>query len=120
MSQNQTAKKRCSSPTSTGLGSRCPIEHTMRTIGGKWKIPIIWQLTGETRRFGELKRLLPNITQKMLTTQLRELESAGVVNRHVFPVVPPHVEYSLTETGKTLKPIFNAMCKWGRNALDRG
>ncbi|NOX69888.1 MAG: helix-turn-helix transcriptional regulator [Gammaproteobacteria bacterium] len=95
----------------------CPIEHTMRTIGGKWKIPIVWQLTDGTKRFGELRKLLPNITQKMLTTQLRELEAAGVVHRKVFPVVPPHVEYSLTETGRSLKPIFNAMCKWGKQSL---
>ena len=98
---------------------QCPIELTMRTIGGKWKIPIIWQLTGGTRRFGELKKALPNITQKMLTVQLRELESAGVVHREVFPVVPPHVEYSLTDTGRSLKPIFTAMCNWGRQSLTK-
>lgn len=103
--------------TATEVHAQCPIELTMRTIGGKWKIPIIWQLTRGTRRFGELRRTLPNITQKMLTTQLRELESAGVVHRKVFPVVPPHVEYSLTDTGRSLKPIFNAMCKWGRQSL---
>jgi len=111
----QSSPKVCDQP----MTGPCPIEHTMKTIGGKWKIPIIWQLTSGTKRFGELKRLLSAITQKMLTTQLRELEAAGVVNRHVFPVVPPHVEYSLTETGKTLKPIFTAMCKWGRNSMDQ-
>jgi len=114
---NQATRSRRKDSAGSAKCEQCPIEHTMRTIGGKWKIPIIWQLTSGTKRFGELKKLLPNITQKMLTAQLRELEAAGVVHRQVFPVVPPHVEYSLTEIGKSLKPIFNAMCKWGNNAL---
>ncbi len=114
---NQAIQSRGGRSARNDSRSGCPIDHTMRTIGGKWKIPIIWQLTSGTKRFGELKKLLPNITQKMLTTQLRELEAASVVHREVYPVVPPHVEYSLTETGKSLKPILNAMCRWGRNSL---
>ncbi len=91
----------------------CPVTATISIIGGKWKSIILWILLQETRRFGELKRMIPKITQKMLTQQLRELERDGVVHREVYPVVPPKVEYSLTEQGRTLGPILQTMAEWG-------
>ncbi len=91
----------------------CPVTATLSVIGGKWKPIILWILFQDTRRFSELKRMIPKITQKMLTQQLRELESDGIVHREVYPVVPPKVEYSLTEEGYTLAPILQAMSEWG-------
>lgn len=92
----------------------CTFEITMDLIGGKWKPIIIWQLgTKGTLRFNELKKLLPQITQKMLTQQLRELEADSLVERKVYPQVPPKVEYALTQTGSSLMPILSMMCKWG-------
>ncbi len=92
----------------------CPVELTLSIIGGKWKILILWHLREETKRFGALKRKIPKITQKMLTQQLRELESDGLVLRKVYAVVPPKVEYSLTEKGRQLRPILDAMQTWGK------
>ena len=94
--------------------SYCPVESTLKVIGGKWKILILWYLEDGTKRFNELKRELPLITQKMLTQQLRELEADGVVHRKVYAQVPPKVEYSLTELGVSLKPVLAAMCEWGQ------
>lgn len=96
----------------------CPMEATLGLIGGKWKTLILDHLTEGTLRFGELQKCMPRITPKMLTQQLRELEEDGLVSRHVFPVVPPRVEYELTERGQTVLPILNAMCEWGRVYLD--
>mgnify|MGYP001596992305 CR=1 FL=1 len=90
----------------------CPVEITLDRIGGKWKVLILWHLK-DIRRFGELKRLIPGITQKMLTQQLRELEADGLVYRKVYAQVPPKVEYSLTESGQTLSPILDLACQWG-------
>lgn len=95
----------------------CPVEVTLQVIGGKWKALILWYLMDQTRRYGELKKLIPAITPKMLTQQLRELERDGMVTRTVYPVVPPKVEYSLTACGKTLKPILLQMHDWGQNHL---
>ena len=95
----------------------CPVTATVSVIGGKWKPIILWILFQDTRRFGKLKRMIPKITQKMLTKQLRELESDGIVHREVYPVVPPKVEYSLTEEGRTLAPILQAMAEWGNNYM---
>lgn len=83
-------------------------------IGGRWKVPILWHLFVRTMRFSELHRSLAGVTQKMLAQQLRELEREGVVTRRVYPQVPPKVEYSLTDRGQTLKPVVDAMCKWGK------
>jgi DNA-binding HxlR family transcriptional regulator len=94
----------------------CSFEIAIDLIGGKWKPIIIWHLgTKGTRRFSELKRLLPQITQKMLTQQLRELENDSLVERKVYPQVPPKVEYSLTDLGESLMPILRMMCDWGEN-----
>lgn len=96
----------------------CPVTTTMKVIGGKWKPIILWILYDGTKRFGEIKRLIPKITQKMFTQQLRELERDGIVLRKVYPVVPPKVEYSLTEYGKTLLPILDEMAAWGEKHKD--
>jgi DNA-binding HxlR family transcriptional regulator len=96
------------------LTRKCPAETTLEVIGGRWKVPILWFLFQGTRRFSELRRSLEGVTQKMLTQQLRELESDGIVNRKVYPQVPPKVEYSLTGEGQSLKPVVEAMCKWGK------
>jgi DNA-binding HxlR family transcriptional regulator len=91
----------------------CGVSVTLELIGGKWKGVILWHLCHKTLRFSQLKRRLPKVTQKMLTQQLRELEKDGLINRKVYPEVPPKVEYSLTELGRTLQPMLEAMCKWG-------
>lgn len=93
----------------------CHMELTLDLIGGKWKSLILWHLGENTLRFSELKKVLPKITQKMLTQQLRELEQDGLVKRFIYTQVPPKVEYSLTEAGKTLLPILETMCQWGIN-----
>lgn len=91
----------------------CPIENTLNVLDGKWKITILYYLLFEgTLRFGELKKRISGITQRMLTAQLRELEQKGIVERKVYPVVPPKVEYSLTELGHSLKPVLNEMHIW--------
>jgi DNA-binding HxlR family transcriptional regulator len=82
-------------------------------IGGRWKIPLIFHLLNGAKRFSELARALDGVTQKMLTQQLREMERDGLVERKVFPEVPPRVEYSLTPLGKSLKPVVDSMCRWG-------
>lgn len=96
---------------------QCPIEVTISLIGGKYKAIILWHLINKTLRFGELKKLVTSATPKMLTQQLRELEDDGLINRYVYPVVPPKVEYSLTEFGESIIPILDSMCKWGTNYL---
>lgn len=93
--------------------ANCPVTATVSIIGGKWKPPILSRLVEGVRRFGELQRLVPNITKKMLTQQLRELEQDGIVKRNVYHQVPPKVEYSLTEYGESLKPVLAAMEAWG-------
>lgn len=91
----------------------CPVNTTLSVIGGKWKVLILYHLVEQTQRFNELRRLLPEITQRMLTLQLRELEEDGLIHREVYPVVPPKVEYSLTDFGRTLLPVIGAMHQWG-------
>ena len=91
----------------------CPVETTLMLIGDKWKVLILRDLLPGTKRFGELKKSIGNVSQKVLTSQLRDMESNGLVNRKVYPEVPPRVEYSLTELGRSLKPILDAMWDWG-------
>jgi DNA-binding HxlR family transcriptional regulator len=97
----------------------CPVEATLDVIGGKWKVVILWWLRDAVRRFGELRRLIPGVSERMLTQQLRELEEHGVVHREVYREVPPRVEYSLTGYGKTLRPITDLMCAWGKEHMRR-
>ncbi len=91
----------------------CPVETTLMLIGDKWKVLILRDLLPGTKRFGELKKSIGNVSQKVLTAQLRDMERNGLVNRKVYPEVPPRVEYSLTELGRSLKPILDAMRDWG-------
>ena len=96
----------------------CPIEATLALIGGKYKTLILWHLKDTILRFNELKKLIPKATPKMLTQQLRELESDGLIIRVVYPVVPPKVEYSLSDFGKSIIPILDSMCDWGSDYLE--
>jgi DNA-binding HxlR family transcriptional regulator len=97
----------------------CPVEAAIDVIGGKWKPLILWWLHQRTFRFAELRRMMPKITEKMLTQQLRELEADGIVRRRVYPTVPPKVEYSLTEYGRSLKRALRAICDWGQIHMKR-
>ena len=91
----------------------CPVETTLSLIGDKWKVLILRDLLGGTKRFGELKKSVGGVSQKVLTAQLRDMEENGLVNRKVYAEVPPRVEYSFTELGLSLKPILDAMLNWG-------
>ena len=91
----------------------CPVETTLSLIGDKWKVLILRDLLPGTKRFGELKKSIGSVSQKVLTAQLRDMEENGLVNRKVYAEVPPRVEYSLTELGQSLKPILDTMWNWG-------
>ena len=93
------------------------VQTTLKVLGGKWKILILWHLKEEVRRFSELKRLMPEISEKMLIQQLRELEKDGLVGRVVYSEVPPKVEYSFTDYGRSLIPALTALCDWGEEHL---
>ena len=95
----------------------CPVEAVLSLISGKYKCIILWHLMEGTQRYSELRRFVPQATPKMLTQQLRELEADGIVVRKVYPVVPPKTEYSLTDYGRTLSPIVQAMCDWGKKYM---
>lgn len=94
-------------------GEGCPVEYTLDVIGGKWKGVLLYHMIEGPVRFNEFRRICPTITQRMLTLQLRELEEDGIVHREVYPQVPPKVEYSLSEFGRTLVPIIMEMKIWG-------
>ncbi len=91
----------------------CPVNYTLDRIGGRWKALILYNLSTGKKRYNELKKAMPQISEKMLIQQLKELEKDGLVDRIAMPVVPPHVEYDLTKTGKDLKEVLGAMAKWG-------
>ena len=93
----------------------CPVEMTLQLIGNKWKMLILRDLLTGTKRFGELKKSVTGITQKVITSNLRDMESSGLLTREVFPEVPPRVEYTLTDTGYSLEPILDSMYSWGEN-----
>ena len=97
----------------TGILPTCPVETTLTLISDKWKVLILRDLLPGTKRFGELKRSLGSVSQKVLTAQLRQMEESGLLVRTVYPEVPPRVEYTLTELGYSLKPILDAMWSWG-------
>ena len=93
----------------------CPVETTLSLIGNKWKVLILRDLAPGKKRFGQLQKSIGNVSQKVLTAQLRSMEADGLVHREVFAEVPPRVEYSLTDLGESLKPILNSMWAWGEN-----
>lgn len=101
------------------INANCPVAATLHLIGGKYKALLLWHLSGQVLRFSELRRLVPEATAKMLTQQLRELEADGLVRRNVYPVVPPKVEYSLTDRGNSLFPILKAMYEWGSRLMEQ-
>jgi DNA-binding HxlR family transcriptional regulator len=95
------------------------VQTTLGVLGGKWKILILWHVRDRPQRFSELKRLIPEISEKILIQQLRNLEKDGVVHRHDYAEVPPRVEYSFTEYGKSLKPVLRMLCNWGEEHLKK-
>lgn len=98
----------------------CPVAATLDVIGGKWKVVILYHLSHDgTHRFAVLRRKILGVSERMLTQQLRELEVDGIVHREVYPEVPPKVEYSLTDYGKSLRPITEVMCEWGKRHIKR-
>ena len=97
-----------------GKEYHCAMDVTMHYIGGKWKTIVLWYLRKEKKRFSELRRLIPNITEKMLSLQLKDLERDGIVGRKIYPEVPPKVEYFLTDFGKSLIPMLDEIALWGR------
>lgn len=98
-----------------GCGPGCPVEVTLDLIDGKWKGVILYHLQGGTQRFGELRKRMPAITQRMLTKQLRALENDALITRKVYAEVPPRVEYTLSETGERLRPVIDALKSWGED-----
>lgn len=101
------------------VSDNCPMRRTLELLSGKWRTHIIYELCkNPTMRFGELKKAYPHITNTMLTNTLRDLEELGIVHREQFNEIPPHVEYSLTEKGKELLPVFFELAKWGENHLE--
>lgn len=102
----------------SGREFHCAMDVTMRYIGGKWKTVVLWYLRKDKKRFSELKRLIPNITEKMLSLQLKDLEKDGIVERKLYPEVPPRVEYFLTDFGKTLVPMLEEIAHWGRKLAE--
>ncbi len=109
----ETVKKIADEPVETL--PECPVETTLSLISNKWKVLILRDLLPGTKRFGELKKSIGHVTQKVLTAQLRQMEESGLIIRTVYPEVPPHVEYTLTELGYSLKPILDAMYHWGQD-----
>ena len=97
----------------------CPVETTLTLISDKWKVLILRDLMNGTMRFGELRKSIGQVSQKVLTAQLRQMEGSGLLTRTVYPEVPPRVEYSLTDLGESLKPILNSMWAWGENYKQR-
>jgi DNA-binding HxlR family transcriptional regulator len=95
--------------------ANCPVEAALDIIGGKWKAILIFHILSGTKRFNEMRRLVPGLTQRMLTTQLRELEADGVISRRVYAQVPPKVEYSITSFGTTLAPVLTALGAWAED-----
>ena len=93
----------------------CPVETTARILGGRWKAAVLEQLFQDAKRFSELKRAIAGITQRTLSQQLRELQSAGIVERTVYPDTPPRIVYAVTPLGKSLRPLLDAMCHWGKS-----
>ena len=95
------------------------VEVALRVVGGKWKVLVLWHLRDGLKRYGQLRKLIPNVTEKMLIRQLRELEADDIITRTDFQTVPPHVEYALSEYGQSVLPILGALCHWGQLYIER-
>lgn len=120
MKKDYTAEDYLQKIMSGSICEDCPVHRTLELLSGKWRTHIIYELCKHpTMRFGELKKAYPHITNTMLTNTLRDLESLGIIHREQFNEVPPHVEYSLTEKGKELLPVFFEISKWGEKNLNR-
>lgn len=118
MSKDLTPKEYLDKVLSSNVSETCPMRRTLELLSGKWRTHIIYELCKKpTCRFGELKRGVFGITNTMLANTLRDLENFGIVHREQFNEIPPHVEYSLTEKGKALLPVFTELAKWGENNL---
>ena len=118
LTKQQTAEAHWAS-VDAGRNLACPVRTTLNVLGGKWKLLILSCLLDEPRRYGELRRLMPEITEKMLIQELRELETDGIVARTVHQTVPPRVEYSLTAQGQRVRPVFAELLGWGLQYLGR-
>lgn len=97
----------------------CPVEAALEVVSGKWRGAILYYLLKGRKRFNEIRRLMPDITQRSLTQQLRDLESKGLISRSVYPEVPPRVEYQITEYGETLRPLIDQLHRWGTDYIER-
>lgn len=97
----------------------CPVTATVKVMGGKYKPIILWNLYKSTLRYGEIHKIVPEATDKVLAQQLKEMEQEGLILKTVYPVIPPKTEYTLTEFGESLMPVLNAMCDWGEQYLDK-
>lgn len=118
MKKDFTAEEYLNHVMSSSVSDNCPVRRTLELLSGKWRTHIIYELCKNSScRFGELKKAIPKITNTMLTHTLRDLEEIGIVHREQFNEIPPHVEYSLTERGKALLPVFTELAKWGENNL---
>lgn len=117
--KQQAAEAYWSATNSPGRNLTCPVRTSLNVLGGKWKLLIISYLLDEPRRYGELRRLIPEITEKMLIQELRDLETDGIVSRTVQQTVPPRVDYSLAEHGRRVEPVFMALLGWGLDYLKR-
>lgn len=118
MNNNPNKHERCHMKDKCQQYDRCPMILVQNLLSGKRKILILWYLSYQTLRFNEIKRKMPDVTQKMLTQQLRNLESDGLIHRTVYPVIPPKVEYSLTDLGKKIIPILESMHNFGSDLLE--
>ena len=119
MKQELTAEAYLQRVLTSEVSDNCPMRRTLELLSGKWRTHIIYELCKyPTRRFGELKRAVPRITNTMLTNTLRDLERLGIVHREQFNEIPPHVEYSLTQKGRALLPVFTELARWGETHLD--
>lgn len=121
MSLSQAQERTLASPThpedTSSPAAPCPLTAAIEVLGGRWNLIVLYWLADGTRRFSDLQRLIPDVTHKMLTSTLRQLESAGLVDRHIYPEVPPRVEYSLSEHGRSAQPVIEAVRRWGHQHL---
>lgn len=119
MKKDMTAQEYLHRVLNTQVRDNCPMRRTLEMLSGKWRTHIIYELCkAPSRRFGELKKAVPRITNTMLASTLRDLETLGVVHREQYNEIPPHVEYSLTEKGRDLLPVFTELAKWGEKHFD--